>query len=302
MLSETFVMPLRIRFKKNLQAEIARVAHRLVRRSIEEIEAETDEMAEIVHSIRKRFKKMRGLLQLVRAAIPEAYDLENRWYRDQARTASEARNAVVLLDLFNAIRTELRTELTSAQLQNLEKVFEPLMRPKLSKDLQRDLLKKISQGLNEADLRIDSWRIDGNVETLKSGFLRMYRKARSSMQTASHEHTTKTLHQWRKMVKYHMYQCELLERMSPPRMKQRRHSAKQLATLLGDDHDLAVLGERFSVSTAEKLESSVRQTLNNAIRRHRTTIQKHAFELGNSLFFQSAADISKRLFERNNSD
>src|SRR5215475_2007881 len=58
---------------------------------------------ERIHSIRKRCKKLRGLLRLVRPSLGDTYERENAYFRDVARALSPLRDVHVTLAAFDAV-------------------------------------------------------------------------------------------------------------------------------------------------------------------------------------------------------
>ena len=58
---------------------------------------------EVVHQVRKRCKKLRGLLRLVRPCLGDTYQQENAWFRDSARALSDIRDAQALIESCDAL-------------------------------------------------------------------------------------------------------------------------------------------------------------------------------------------------------
>jgi hypothetical protein len=70
---------------------LRRIAREEIGAAIEDIDSAAD-LHEAVHEVRKRLKRIRGLLRLFRPAFP-AYFAENAWFRDEAARLSELGDA-----------------------------------------------------------------------------------------------------------------------------------------------------------------------------------------------------------------
>jgi hypothetical protein len=87
------------------------VAHGVVRVICEQLERARGEVADseldrdaCVHQVRKRCKKIRAVLKLVRDSFPD-YRRGNRFFRDLARSLSDARDATVMVECLDGLRS-----------------------------------------------------------------------------------------------------------------------------------------------------------------------------------------------------
>ena len=76
---------------------VATAMRRIAREQIDEALAELEDSEldedKKVHQVRKRCKKLRGLIRLYRPAFKQGYAIENAWFRDAARPLSGVRDA-----------------------------------------------------------------------------------------------------------------------------------------------------------------------------------------------------------------
>jgi len=109
----------------------------------------------------------------------------------------------------------------------------------------------------------EGWRL------LKPGFERAYRRGRRAHARARREGTPEALHEWRKEVKYLLYQLQLIEPAwrASERLLARR--LDRLADLLGEDHDLAVVRAMVTEPAVIRL-----------VDRRRAVLQRQAFAVG----------------------
>ena len=294
-------MAFQIHLHQDLQDEIQRLAQRQRGKCVAEIQARRKSVQNVVHSVRKHIKRLRGLLRLVRQAMPTQFRDEDHWFRDQARTIAESRDAVVLLNTLGNLRKQLHGKLTDERLADIRQGLQQLNFPQTSTDEQWQLLGHIAEKLKAAEQRVDAWSIDGDLQILFHGFLKQYRKARRNMNAVREDRTTEGLHHWRKQVKYHASHCHLLERVAPRKLRQRIKASHDLGVLLGEDHDLAMLSQIVAENPTLKLDDNTTKLLAAAIHQKRQTLQKRSFKLGRKLFNSTAAELAKRLFERKTS-
>jgi len=76
---------------------------------------------------------------------------------------------------------------------------------------------------------------------LKLGLRRIYRRGRKRIRVASADPTTENRHEARKRVKDLWHATQIVRPAAPRKPKKLSRRAHDVADLLGDDHDLAVL-------------------------------------------------------------
>ena len=105
---------------------------------------------------------------------------------------------------------------------------------------------RIAADLRRARARIGRWPVsDGDPwNVVQDGIDRIYRKARVAWKAAAAKPTVARLHEWRKRTKDLRYTLQLLEPIWPDVVEALADEVDDLADLLGEDHDLAML-ERF---------------------------------------------------------
>ncbi|QDS90013.1 CHAD domain protein [Rosistilla ulvae] len=94
-------MGYRIERNETINDGVRRIATEQIEKAIGELGDNRLDPPTQVHQVRKRCKKLRGLLRLLRPGFEATYDKRNRWCRDTARLLSGARDAKVLLDTYD---------------------------------------------------------------------------------------------------------------------------------------------------------------------------------------------------------
>lgn len=250
-------MPYRFKRRQPTAQGARRMAAEQIDRCLGEIEDPQLSDDHTVHQVRKRCKKLRALLRLIRYGLADSdtYKRENACFRDAARSLSDARDAQVILDAFDALQAGSGdgsphpcTQSAAAAKPCIAPVREGLLacRDRSAGDAEEidQALKAFSETIIAAKARIEDWPIkDSGFDLLAGGLKRTYRRGRAALKDALEDPTAENLHELRKRVKYHRYQLRSLRDLWAGVVNARRKQAAKLSTLLGDDHDLAVLRE-----------------------------------------------------------
>ncbi len=104
-------MSYRIAPSKNLGEEIRRVAGEQVSKAMAELDNADLDRDKVVHQVRKRCKKLRGLLRLVRPGMEATYANENAAFRDAARLLSSLRDAKTLIGTYDDLMDQFHSQI-----------------------------------------------------------------------------------------------------------------------------------------------------------------------------------------------
>lgn len=240
-------MPYRLKRDEEIAAGIRRIAGEQIERAVHELDDPKLKPARQVHQVRKRCKKLRGLLRLVRPAMGEAYSEQNAWLRDTASALAGLRDAKVLLDTYDAVASHFGDQINRRAFGSVRRAL--TWRRKRLRTERVDLdarLKATRKRLLKARRQVADWPLDGEgFDLIAGGLLKNYGRARKRMPEAYESGQATAFHEWRKRVKYHWHHCRLLEDAWPQLMTARQQEAKRLADFLGDANDLAVLREEI---------------------------------------------------------
>lgn len=266
--------------------ETERIAVEQIDRALGEIDDGTLDRDVVVHQVRKRCKKLRGLLRLVRGGIGGAYQEENAWFRDTARSLSAARDSRVMVETYDALFDFFAGEVDRRAFAPVRRKLTLRMRADLEDTAAMDRRIADCRGrLVEARGRVPGWAARArNSEVLLAAVEKTYRRGRYAMETALSDPTDANFHEWRKRVKYHLHHCRLLQEWWVPLMETRASEAKHLADILGEDHDLAVFRALLHGEPGLCGPAARREAMLGLIDRHRAILQRDARLLGRRLF------------------
>ena len=222
---------------------VRRIADEQIGKALASIEGA--ERAEAVHDVRKRCKKLRGLLRLVGPAFGD-YSDENAAFRDIARMISGARDAKVMQDTYDLLMADHDGSVDRTALGPIRRQFTMERKVRIEDGGVDDHLDTARERLIEARERAKSWTLEEDGwDAVEGGLRKTYGRAVDAAGKARSCPDGEQFHELRKRMKYHWYHCRLLENLWPDMMATRIHAAKQLSDILGDHHDLDMFAGRL---------------------------------------------------------
>ncbi len=274
------------------QSALRRIARQQIDRAIRSIDDPAMDAARTIHDVRKRCKKVRGLLRLVRPGFP-GYRDENARFRAIARPLGQLRDAGVLIDAFdNAI-----TSCDAPEAEILAPVRALLCKRRAAVTAATDsrrLLAATRAQLLDARSRTYQWRLHAAGFDAFAGIETQYRRARRDMRRArAHPSADGAFHAWRKRCKDHACHLRLFVPLWPGPMQAMARCATALGELLGQHHDLAVLAGLLRGMAAEHDPERVDLAL-HLIHARQQAIAAAAFAQGRLLFADKPSALAAR--------
>ena len=281
-------MPFYFKKSETLAEAVRRVFAERVHAACSELE-KTDR-PEVIHRVRKDIKKLRAVLSLVRNEIAcDDHRIIRKPLNRAADRLAEARDARVK---FRAL---------SKLAKNADVKF-PVVYKLLRKDWRREMrqlqrgqaspavgrwLRKAWRRLHRADLKSLS------ALTVAAGLNRSFGQGRALYQRAGREPLPECFHAWRKRVKTLWYQLCLLPPPRPKALCRLTRELELLGELLGEDHDLHLLGEFITENAVQSSRESLALRRLAALRRKK--LQNTALKLGVLLYAVDPESFVKRL-------
>ncbi|MGR3493917.1 CHAD domain-containing protein [Citreimonas sp.] len=243
-----------------------------------------------IHDIRKRCKKLRGLLRLVRPAF-DAYKVENRAVRDAARHLSRFRDRTAMLDTLDMLAQD-DADIDAEMVKDLRSRLRA-RRTRAAKGPELgDAMQATIADLSACRERAAEWTLsEKGFDAIAGGLQKTHGRARKAMKAARKKRSAKAMHEWRKRVKYHGYHVRLLKRAFPAMTEPYAQAMSELGEMLGDHHDLAefqrVLGD-------ETMPAAPRAALTAPADRMMRRNADAAFALGDLLLAEKPAPFADR--------
>lgn len=249
--------------------------------------------AERIHQLRKRCKKLRGLIRIVRPGF-DAYGSENAAFRDTAHKLADVRDSRALVETCDALRDHFGDQLYKNAFSSIRDHFEARARAVESAPDLADRLADAMEAMRAARDRACHWTVDPDgAEAIAGGVKKTYKRAVKAMRTARADPTGETLHEWRKRAKYHWYHLRLLKKASPV-VNAQVDPADRLSDLLGDHHDIHVMGEALS-EAEDEFDTDALAAFRGLMRARQDLLEVEAFKLGPAVFAESPKSAARRL-------
>lgn len=281
-------------YDESIEQGIRRIAISQVDKAIESLDDNDMRLDARVHDVRKRCKKLRGLVRLVRPSFRH-YGRENAEFRDAARGLAPARDAAVMVQTYDRIIGRYGDQLDRRELAQVWRALE-LNKQHIheSADLANGLA-AMRNTMQFARERAAGWKLraDG-FKAISGGVEKTLLRARKAMKEARKSHSDEALHEWRKRVKYHRYHANILRRIWTGPMQAHADAADELGDLLGRHHDLAVFCRRLEEDPSTWGDTADVELLCAMARSLQEEIEPKAFAIGARLF----AEKPERLLER----
>ncbi len=235
-----------------------------------------------IHSARQRLKRVRTVLRAFEAAPGEAARTARRSLTTIARMLADARDA----DVVAASAQELAATTPRAVELGFDRIAATLEQEAIRAHQEKPPIDRIDRLLATLADDITALKDDSldSQSLLDEGFESAYRRGRRWMRRARASLATPDLHSWRKNAK-DLWHLTWLARKRISRKGQKLEPVlERLSSLLGLDHDHAVLAEKLALSPTGDLALMAQLAL---IADRRRELEAEAFELGDGVYGES---------------
>ncbi|MEZ5278172.1 MAG: CHAD domain-containing protein [Opitutaceae bacterium] len=222
-------MPYRIRKGEGLGEAFQRILAEETARAAEESACAAHSRDQAIHQLRKRCKRVRGLLSLYREILGLAATGTDRKIRDYSRSLAGTRSEAALAEIAHRFRL---TTFQSATPDETEL-------PPTDVALIVPLLTQVASFCGP--LAMKTVRND-----LLRGIRKISNRSKKAWTIATHSPTTAHLHRWRTQVKTHWYATRLTQDLDFGKTGSSRKQLARLGEGLGIHHDLSIILDRFA--------------------------------------------------------
>lgn len=248
------------------------------------------------HEVRKINKRMRGLFLLARPVLDGGeISHANRLVRDAAKRLSDARDSFVRVETCDklALHFEKRRATVS-----FESVREPLRQAHATviADPALDTQAEAAAGdFREAGRIVEAWDWEALTPAIAfsaavSNYLLGIREYERARTTRDPHHC----HEWRKRAKYLSFHCLLFAYLDPVEIGERARLAEELASWLGEHHDLAVLEETLAEPAKLGIPTKAADTVTRLSKERRAALEDAAFERGAIVYRERPEALHER--------
>lgn len=277
-----------------LPSELRRSAREQVDGAIALLSGEHAAGPKAVHETRKRLRRLRALLRVTRHQIGDReFEREHEAIRGIARRLGPARDAHVMIATLDSLTTEFRREIPASAFAGLGAALE--LEDRIEHERLGLQLRSVGGALPELRAlrdRVAGWPLPERapVRDLEAGMASVHRRARKAAKLARAKPTTENLHRLRRRSK-DLRQSIKLAGDGSDQAKQLDSDIHELTDLLGDDHDLDLLGVTAR-RHADTLTPGHLELLEALIARRRDALQHDALRLAKGLFDPAPGIVS----------
>jgi CHAD domain-containing protein len=247
-----------------------------------------------IHDARVCFKKIRALLRLVRGEMDDRnFIAENVRFRDAGRRLSTVRDSAVAIDTFDKLTRDSRI-LVEQELQRLRASLvlteaTPLAEKEKALSEVVDVIRIARDAAGEWQLR------QRGFSALAPGLKLVYGDGRTEFEAALDRPTIEALHELRKHVKNLWYQMHVLGGAWPAVLEALIGQLEELADLLSDHHDLAVLQQAVSGVPGFRSDSDPWASILALIDRRQRELRMQAMPLGERVYVEKPGAFVRRI-------
>lgn len=294
-------MSFRIKTHGCIGASLKRVADQEIAAAVAELQSmESSSVSDAVHEVRKHFKKLRALVQLLREPLgAKVVKEEQAFYRDTGREFQRLRDAyaqaATLRSLVDRFFDTRRPPIALAASRVLA-AEEAGARRKIAKNA---VGQAVLAGLNDARLRVAGWELDDfRWKDLRAALRRSYRRGRDAWRHACTEPRPRALHDWRRRTKDLLYHVMLCHSIAPDFMEELAGELEVLGEFLGDDHDIVVLRELLERHPRYMPPGPARESFFEMFALRREELLGAAFDLAGRTFAEPPDEFIDALEKR----
>lgn len=250
----------------------------------------------VIHEVRKHNKRLRGILLLARPVL-DSGDLSraNRLVRDAAKRFSHARDALVKQETCEGLVQRFGKKRVGPSLATVRKVLQHRHdRILKDEDFPAEAV-AASRDFAEAGRIVAAWDWDQvTLEIVFSAVVSNYRLGLRHYENSRASRDPNECHEWRKRAKYLSFHYQLLNFLDPEEFGKRALLSEELASWLGEHHDLAVLEESLADYADLGISQKSAQTLTRLCEERRAELEKDAFERGGVVYLDRPETLHER--------
>lgn len=248
---------------------------------------------EDVHECRKVVKRIRAVLRLIepnvnRKTFKDCY----RGIGQVSDRLAHARERHVLEGTIAKLEARFGAE-ASGVLGPL-KAAVAVRKSEVPHTVDAVLAAELKSRFEDERRRIAALRFKGKgFSTLAAGFSETYARARKNFRIARRAPADENLHELRKAVQWHWRQMALFASAWPEQFAVHIAACRQLAEILGDDHDLAMLASELNGIAG--LGETDRAPITALAVRRQSELRQMAFPMCERLFAEKPAAFITRI-------
>jgi len=276
--------------------EIKRILLEQVDRALWQLTTPDLDVDPAVHDARKCFKRIRGVLRLVRDDIgPQAYADLNALFRDAGRALSDIRTSAVLSETLEKVHERFPEQLSEDEVARLVARLRA-HHEALSEQVtpQATLFSQVAAELRRGRALIQALPLKGDAFPSR-GLERVYARGRRGLKRCQKDPAVAHFHEWRKRVKYLRYHVRIFSPSWSPVLTSVTAELVTLSELLGLDHDLAELHRTLTEHPELRLRGPEQGKTVGLIETYREELEARSFSIGLRVYAEKPDAFVRRM-------
>jgi CHAD domain-containing protein len=282
--------------RKHLQDALIKIAGRELRKTVRALTTNDETAFEsAVHESRKRIKKVRAVAAFLEQAGAKLPRKDQRRLKSAAQALSRLRDSTAIVESLDRVRRRYPKQLSEHTFGILRRSLIRARKQQQARAKRDGVIVEAAAQLTKTRESAKAWaspsiRISEMVDIVSVSC----RRSRTAMKHAGTTRQSATLHRWRKEVKTLWYQLRLarplIEGVAPLIA-----DLKRLETVLGDDHNLVVLGATLrGCRDLRSMRPQLRKIEALAVRM-RYSLRRRAFTVGRRVHRQKPKAFARWL-------
>jgi CHAD domain-containing protein len=274
---------------------LRRLAAKNLRAAADELERISQSSDEEIHDARKRVKKVRAIAHLVRKDDGRHLSGSRRELRKVNRRLAPVRDAAATLEILEKIRDSNPTVVSEHTFARVRRMLDE-HKAEIVRVARHDrAFDKAAKKLRHLEKESKRWRPrHDEFEAISAGMRATHRRARRAMRRALETDVDEHFHEWRKEVKVLWYALRLLAASGDSRIRRDIATLTAVETMLGDDHNVAVLCDCLTPGTATLAPPDL-EALRAAAARYQRDLRRKAIAKARPIFKARSKDYVRRI-------
>jgi CHAD domain-containing protein len=266
-------------------------------KAIQDASGSEQPFQEIVHTLRRRGKRIRAYLCLLPHCQGKVARRTRRKVRQAAFALSATRDSQVMIPVYAQFKTRLaEVGVEQTQIDTMESILRDRADLATSDPTATLLsLENFSMKLRKAYQRILSTRTKRSSKSILLQLKRTYRCGHQLVQQEIEKMCSKDFHELRKTTKQLYYQLQFVASALKIELNKEIVEARALGDRLGDALNLSVLAETLTTFAEEKVDSKAIRAGIAESREQMIARFAQALPLACQLFFETPNQFARRL-------
>jgi CHAD domain-containing protein len=239
-------MPFRLRSNESIADGLRRLAREELRSISKHLDGAAPPPDDAIHEIRKSVKKTRAILQVVSADNGRGLAKSAKRLHAINRRLSALRDADVMLETLNTLRTKDRRILNGRCFARVRRLLSSHRKSVTKAARRKGTWRRVDQGARKIWRDARQWKPKHRQFGSLAASIRLaHQRGRKAMARARKRQRPADFHEWRKQIKTLWYDLRLVERSSP-RVRRDVKALHRAEEWLGNDHNVVVLCDELS--------------------------------------------------------